>query len=431
MIYLVAGYMFLFIFRPFEYWPFLGDLRIERVYILFLMVAVFFWRDKRYLPHQVNRLVLLFLLVMGLSSLTALSFEAAHTATFEYFKILVFYFILLFTLKDEEDLKKFVLAYLAIMTIYVGKSAWEFFIHDRYVWRMGIRRMIAVDTSYGDPNSFAASIAYSLPLLWAMIRFFRGENAWIYRFLWGYAALALMAVVFTGSRSGMVTCLLFFLLAWWESARKFAGLIVLGATLTLGWHYTPEDLKLRFLSVFYKGIAPAAAAADSSAEGRLEGLYQGLRVFAEHPVLGVGPGNFRLTWDIGMSAHNLYGQLLGEMGLLGTGVFFWLIWAIYRTHRRNRTTIRELEAAGSVPEESRGNLRLIRLLSFASVQTLILLLFNGNFGHNLYRYNWLWIGAIGIVAAHALRRYQRPAPVPDRRGTAAIVRIKAPGGAAQ
>ena len=34
MRWLLIGYMFLFIDRPFEVWPWLGDLHVERVYML-------------------------------------------------------------------------------------------------------------------------------------------------------------------------------------------------------------------------------------------------------------------------------------------------------------------------------------------------------------------------------------------------------------
>ena len=40
MIWLLGGYMWLFIHRPFKVWPWLGELRVERVYML---VTIFYW----------------------------------------------------------------------------------------------------------------------------------------------------------------------------------------------------------------------------------------------------------------------------------------------------------------------------------------------------------------------------------------------------
>ena len=38
MIYLLGGYLWLYVHRPFEVWPALGALQIERVYMIFMLV---------------------------------------------------------------------------------------------------------------------------------------------------------------------------------------------------------------------------------------------------------------------------------------------------------------------------------------------------------------------------------------------------------
>ena len=43
-------------------------------------------------------------------------------------------------------------------------SVWEYK-NGRHVFRMGISRLVGVDKTLGDPNSFGASIVYSLPFL--------------------------------------------------------------------------------------------------------------------------------------------------------------------------------------------------------------------------------------------------------------------------
>ena len=51
MHWLLIGYMFLFIDRPFEVWPWLGDLHVERVYMLFTLAAWAVYPNKRWLPN--------------------------------------------------------------------------------------------------------------------------------------------------------------------------------------------------------------------------------------------------------------------------------------------------------------------------------------------------------------------------------------------
>ena len=405
MLWPVAGYLFLFIFRPWEYWPALAPYRIERVYMLILLALVFLWRQRRYVPHPISGLIMAFFTVLVLSSIAAFRWGDAYAYTFDYFKLIVFYFVIVMTVRDERDMKRFILAYLAIMSLYVGKSVWEFFLHDRYIWRMGLRRLMGVDTSYGDPNDFAASMAYSLPFLWAMIKC-RHESPLVRKLLWAYGLLAWAGIILTGSRSGMVTALLFVLLAWFGASKKALSIVFVCMALLITWNLMPERHKLRFESTFIKGIAPKGA--DISAEGRIAGLKQGIRIFKRYPVLGIGPGNFKYGWNIdgaGGSAHNLYGELLGETGGAGFLVFISLVAVIVRTHKRTMKAA-DLALAAKLRTDAPsavGRLRMLKHISTAAVHTIILLLFNGNFGHNLYRYNWLWIGAIGVLATFFMK----------------------------
>ncbi|MFO0754799.1 MAG: O-antigen ligase family protein [Thermodesulfovibrionales bacterium] len=426
MLWLVVGYLFLFVFRPFEYWPALAAVRLERVYMLFLMTAVFLWSHRKHKPHPVNTALFAFFSAMLLSSLFAFKMQEAYQASFDYFKLIVFYYIIVLTLRDEEQMKKFIIAYLAVMFLYVGKSAWEFFVNDRHMWRMGIRRMIGVDTTYGDPNSFAASIAYSLPFLWAMIKQ-KGLPLLTRKMLWAYGVLAVTCIVFTGSRSGMVTALLFVFLVLFGASRKVLGLTLVLVMLAFTWNTMPVEYQVRFKSVFVKGIAPKGA--DESAEGRLSGLKQGIRLFGTYPLLGIGPGNFKYGWEavpVGGSAHNLYGELLGELGGVGFLTFLFLVGTILKTHRRvtRETGLRLSGLPPDAPPGEKSRLLLLRYVSVASVQTMVLLLFNGNFGHNLYRYNWLWLGALGVLSAWFLQRKT------EKTGVVPLFAPGAPAGAA-
>ena len=68
MFWLVVGYLFLFIFRPYEFWPILGYFHIERMYMIFLLAALLLWPQKRYIEHPINRVLILFFLVSSDSS---------------------------------------------------------------------------------------------------------------------------------------------------------------------------------------------------------------------------------------------------------------------------------------------------------------------------------------------------------------------------
>lgn len=433
---MLSGYLFLLIFRPYEYWTILGEFRVERIYVLIFITVIVLTRDKRFVPSPINGAVICFTLTLLLSAAFGINWGNSWSFIIDYLKYVVFYFMVILSIRNEEDFRFVLLAFVAVMFIYVGKSAWEFFVNDRYIFRMGIKRMCGIDVTYSDPNSFAASICYSLPLAWALIRS-KFQHAWVTRFLWAYGLLALTAIMFTGSRSGMVTFLLFLFLLVLGSSRKVLGILLVGLTLMVSWDYMPKDLQSRFLSTFSDEYAFQGHTADAA--GRTKGFTHGLELFRQRPVLGVGPDNFRFTWpgrEKGFNAHNVYGQLLGELGAVGLFSFGLLLFMMYRVNARiigrwkppqkskgERFKESEFDAASlKHPDsnffvhrkavKSKTTSRKTSLIAVPSaqavhffvaqavIQTVILMLFKGWADHNLYRYTWLWLAAVTVLGAH-------------------------------
>jgi O-antigen ligase len=70
----------------------------------------------------------------------------------------------------------------------------------------------------------------------------------------------------------------------------------------------------------------------------------GLRVFLEHPVAGVGLGNFKTTMDSmglfqergGYMAHNVYVEYAAELGILGLVLFMGILVSVYVSLERVR-----------------------------------------------------------------------------------------------
>src|SRR5262245_33997972 len=126
MLWILIGYMFLFIHRPFEIWPALGDIHLERVYALGALVAVAFHPGKRWLANGHHLAVFGFataVLVCWAGSPWA---EQSLSAVEDYFKLLVCYVLIVLVVNDEQALKKLLLAFLAIMFIYMAHSLREY-----------------------------------------------------------------------------------------------------------------------------------------------------------------------------------------------------------------------------------------------------------------------------------------------------------------
>ena len=81
-----------------------------------------------------------------------------------------------------------------------------------------------------------------------------------------------------------------------------------------------------FGTIVYRFNALMQAGGGGSVSARLERYRASLNMFNEHPILGVGTGNFGLYHDtdgVGSYSHNMFFELISEMGTLG-GLWFFL-----------------------------------------------------------------------------------------------------------
>ena len=115
-------------------------------------------------------------------------------------------------------------------------------------------------------------------------------------------------------------------------------------------------------------------------------------MFLDHPLMGVGAGNFPTAWAllysgegprVWMQPHNMLGQLLGELGFLGLMAFVFFLFITFKEIFRTRRNI------------EKGT--WLYHFSKAVEVSLLLLLISGLFGHNLYRYSWYFLAALTVV----------------------------------
>jgi putative inorganic carbon (hco3(-)) transporter len=91
-------------------------------------------------------------------------------------------------------------------------------------------------------------------------------------------------------------------------------------------------------------------AEEASAQGRVESWYEGLQMFKEHPIFGVGPDMY--TDYNPLTAHNSFVLILAETGIIGFTL--WLAFVIYcfRMMWAGSRPLGELAwKSGSAPED--------------------------------------------------------------------------------
>lgn len=397
MIWLLGGYMWLFVHRPFEVWPALGALQIERIYMIIMLVVWLFAPNKGWVGNRIHYASAAFTCVLAVSwLLSPYADKPICSDTIEnYFKVVVFYLLLLSTVRDERGLRRLIVLFLAAVGLYMAHSMLEF-LNGRYQWRMGIRRMIGVDQTFGDPNAFASSLLYSLPLtmpLWASRPSFGVRIILII-----YTLSVCGCIALTGSRTGFVGLCALCMMVLFVTVRRKALVVALGGVVGVGalgaaLLVLPAELQNRYLTLLDSSYGPKNAA--QSASGRMDGLMYGIQAWTTSPLLGHGPRAFDFATGRMGGAHNLYGQVLSEMGVLGALALAGLVLCFALNWREVRRVYTEQPAgARDFPFHVSRAIGLI----------LVLLLLLGWSGHTLYRYNWQWFAAFQAIAVHCVRQ---------------------------
>ena len=163
---------------------------------------------------------------------------------------------------------------------------------------------------FSDPNDLAMLFVMSIPM--ALLMAGRGGLLGLRRlFWWALAATLLYGVYLTDSRGAFLAVMA--MAGVWLWLRK--GLLIAGAMGAAGMTV------LLMLPTRMQELD----AGESSAYGRIETWYDGIQMFIEHPLLGVGVGNFtEHTW---LTAHNSFVLVLAETGIVGYTL--WLAMVVY------------------------------------------------------------------------------------------------------
>lgn len=192
--------------------------------------------------------------------------------------------------------------------------------------------------NYSNPNDLALTIVLAIPICLAfLLRAKRGLT----KFIWlGCIGVMTYAVVLTASRAGILAFGLAIVVCLWQFSIKGRYrylLIVFGGLAVLALVTSGSTLKTRFEAIFN----PAeGGAAWGSAQQRNMLLKKSIVVTLEHPIFGLGPGNFTVASGVWHVTHNTYTQISSETGLPGFFLYMMILWCAWDNLRRIRRLTR-------------------------------------------------------------------------------------------
>lgn len=390
MIWLLIGYMYLFIHRPFEIWDWLAVLRVERV---FMLITLAYWAlvaKKSWTSNRLNLGVALFTLSFCLSTAFSQYVGFSNLGVQDWLKLLVFYFLVITSVNRPQDLKLLIIAFVVIAGIYELHSLREFF-NGRRVYRMGTWRMVAVTRTLSDPNSFAATTNTFIPMLLPLTLF--AKQRWQKLALLGLLALFLLTIFLTGSRSGLIALIALVVGVILCTKHRWKILPVIILLPILLWGFLPEDLQQRYRTIIDPSSGPANA--KQSADSRVEFFWAATKIWNREPIFGVGPNAFKTASGIGKAPHSLYAQTISDFGTLGVIALGILLLCFATNFFQARNTFK--------PVSDDQWARFHYFVVIASTVGILQLLVLGFAGHNLLRFTWIWYAAFAAAGMKFLQ----------------------------
>jgi O-antigen ligase len=304
----------------------------------------------------------------------------------------------------------------------------------------------AVGGIFKNPNDLALNlVTFLAPTLFIVIQE-RKPSRRIFAAL--IAVLMLTATVFTKSRSGVLGLIAMGIVVVYYTGRVKPGMVI-GVVLSgfLALPMMPESFWNRMDSI----VNPAGDPTGSRA-ARIRLLNQGLEVFAENPVTGIGAGQFQNyngpgfveRWRV---THNVWLQVAAELGVFGLTTFAFLVvrgyvscFATLRMLRRGRQRRAAPPTAGrrqaALAERSEGrnqetrglpeeDARILDLNAKSMMASLVGWTVCAFFASVAFNWTFYYVLALSVAGREIMAR-RREAPVRDTDTMRAPRLVRAP-----
>lgn len=287
-------------------------------------------KDFRLKPSRLNLPLGLFFVISCISIINSVEPKTSITGLTKVLKYLGIYFVIAENINDIKLLKKVIWA-LALGAMAVCLDGLVQYITGKDLLRsnpiminIGLKRMTA---AYRHCNDFGVYLVTVAGTIWAIALYeFKGRLKW---FALGIAALVAICIALTFSRGAVLA----FYGAWIVMGIIKRDKIILGvlvASLLVIPFVMPGSVKE------WKGSTSSFLEFWCNLD-RIAFYKSSIQMIKAHPVIGVGINTYMKAYpkykvkDVDVItgdycyAHNNYLQMAGEIGLVGLGIFFWIL----------------------------------------------------------------------------------------------------------
>ena len=387
-------------------YPILEPFRVEFVtgsVLLLVISAKIFNHEIDLWENKINFAALLFFIYMGFTIPFSYVISRALNQYIQFIKFFSIYLMMISCLDSEKRVTIFFYLYLSMIALLFVQPFFLSLQQKSFYYANYMTRLHGVTGFFFHPNQLGGITAANLPFFYYMVFYSRSvlqKLIFVALFI-----IAIYVVMLTQSRTAFVGVLAFFLFAWIMSKHKMAMISVILLSLAITYPLIPEQTKERFATLGKSEEIITAPNEDvysgdhevGSMNSRWILFKRSLEIFSEHPIMGVGmdcyPSVSGRRWGSWLLTHNLYTQVLAELGIIGFFLFLYFLSRIYINLKTSMSILTQKDDSS-----------ILFYINKSLYMFLMIRLVIGMFGHDLYR-NWWWVAAgLSVVVLRSLKR---------------------------
>ena len=326
-------------------------------------------------PHPFHLAVYLFLLWNVISAFWSVDVDRTVDRIQTYLQLAVLVFILWDLYTTPAALKAGLQAYVLGAYVAIGSTVANYL--------AGAQESYLRYSATGfNANDLGLTLALGIPVAWylALSECDSKKDQLLRLVNYAYLPAATLAILLTASRGSLVAAIpgYFYVIASLPRLkllpRVFVFVALVGALFALQ-PLVPQATLQRLATT-------GTQIAEADLGGRVDIWAQGLAVFSEHPLFGIGSGAFRAAVKSGKTPHNSFISVLVDVGMIGLVLFVVILAMAVSPIMRQPKWI------------SRFWLSVLLVLAL------------GNFVHNweAEKPTWLFLGLVIVSASQSVQR---------------------------
>lgn len=382
-VFAAISYLVLDLCKVSHYYPAFAQIKAELglgVLILAIVLLSGKLRNKLLLPYtRLNNYFFFFVICIFVSFAVAIDHQHSWDhEVYAFIRVLIEYAIILGTLDDEKDIKTFAWAFVVIYAFLAYEPTYGFLYGvnpdkemygDIYVAGIGI---------LSGHVALANNMNQMIPIALFLIPTVKNKALKLLALI--PLLVFITALIGSGSRGGVIGFIGVIAALIYFSKQRLRNAVILMIVLATFFG----------LSSMFKSTAMRIDRVQT--EGRLIGIIHGIEMIRlKGHILGVGPGCYMIArgryFGHTMMSHNIYGEVIGDLGIPGTIAWVFFIIHIFRNFIKTKKKLISLSMEKSF---------LYRLTIGLQI-SLIIRLFISLGSHGLYYVYWYLIAALSIV----------------------------------